>query len=90
MKPGAPFGKSWKLDGAGVESDDSLAYEWLSIGASKMPAPINVFANALRDNAAKGLSPAELEDLQALVRELMSGAMKLKVPPLPPSRQPST
>jgi S1-C subfamily serine protease len=53
------------LDGAGVESDDSLAYEWTSIGASKMPAPLNVFANAMRDNAAKGLSPTELTEAQA-------------------------
>lgn len=53
------------LDGAGVPADDSLAYEWASIGASKIPPPLGLMANAMRDNAAKGLSPTELTEAQA-------------------------
>jgi uncharacterized protein len=56
---------SYYIDGIGVQSDDSLGYQWASIGASKLTGPIGAVANKIRDNAAQGLSPAELPQAQA-------------------------
>jgi S1-C subfamily serine protease len=53
------------LEGAGVPDDDSLAYEWASIGSSKMSGMFAANANRTRDAAAKGLSATELAAAQA-------------------------
>lgn len=53
------------LDGIGVPSDDSLAYQWASIGASRLKGSLGTLGNQVRDSAAQGLSPAELAQAQA-------------------------
>jgi S1-C subfamily serine protease len=53
------------IDGTGVPSDDSLGYQWASIGASKLTGPLGMMANKIRDNAARGLSTSELTAAQA-------------------------
>jgi TPR repeat protein len=52
-------------DGNGVSSDDSLTYQWASLAAAKLTGPPGILANKMRDEAAKGLSPAELTAAQA-------------------------
>jgi TPR repeat protein len=52
-------------DGNGVSSDDSLTYQWASLAAAKLTGPPAMLANKMRDEAAKGLSPAELTAAQA-------------------------
>jgi TPR repeat protein len=74
---GLPMAQSYLgalyLDGAGVPEDDSLAYEWASIGSSKMTGTLAAVANRTRDNAAKGLSPTELAAAQAAANSWISG-----------------
>ena len=62
------------IDGLGVPSDDSLGYQWASIGASRMTGAFNNFATKIRDNAAQGLSPAELAQAQAAAGAWKPGA----------------
>ena len=75
------------IDGAGVPSDDSLGYQWASVGASKMTGQLGAFANKIRDNAAQGLSPAELAQAQAAASAWKPGSELVSIfPPGSPPR----
>jgi TPR repeat protein len=75
------------VDGTGVPSDDSLGYQWASIGASKLTGPLGLIANRIRDNAAKGLSPTELTAAQAAAGAWRPGAEPVSLfPPGSPPR----
>ncbi len=47
-----------------VPTDDSLAYEWASLAASKLSGTPQVLSTRERDEAQKGLSPAEIDAAQ--------------------------
>jgi hypothetical protein len=53
------------LDGENVPEDDSLAYQWASLAASKLTGMPGAVATGMRDSAARGLNPAELTAAQA-------------------------
>jgi S1-C subfamily serine protease len=77
------------LDGSGVPDDDSLAYEWASLAASKMTGVPGTLASKIRDEAAKGLSPAELTAAQAATAAWKPGSDLVSLfPPGSPPRPP--
>src|SRR6185312_7529687 len=83
------FMSTFYIDGIGVPSDDSLAYQWASIGASRLTGPLATFAGKIRDNAAQGLSPAELAQAQAAAATWKPGAEPVSIfPPGSPPRPP--
>ena len=62
------------LDGNGLPTDDGLAYQWASLASSKLVGPPGMMANFMRDNAAKGLSLAELSTAQTAAAAWKPGA----------------
>jgi hypothetical protein len=77
------------IEGIGVPSDDSLGYQWASIGASRLTGSLQMTANKIRDNAAVGLSPAELAQAQTAAAAWKPGADLASIfPPGGPARPP--
>ena len=66
---GYPVGQAFLaglyLEGVDVQADDGLAYEWASLAASKLTGALQTIAKKVRDDAEKGMTPADLQVAQA-------------------------